>query len=172
MLTLFAVFGWGFLTMFQPQSAVPLQKIDFQIRVHAVDGQTGKPIANEHVLIFVTNDPQYPKARLIDRSSDNNGVVLIRGIDFRYIQVFVDWHILCIKGVDNRLEYSTSEVVGRGVSSGDSCGKIKVDPKPGDLYIFARPRHWWEPTSGAGPGDCRHRNRTTLLTAFTALQGE
>lgn len=46
------------------------------------------------------------------------------------------------------MEFPVSPVLESGMSSLNSCGHIKVDPQPGDLYIFARPRHWWEPTSG------------------------
>lgn len=160
------IIGWGMLAILPSQSAPP-QNAESQIQVHALDGRTGKPISNEHVLIFVTDDPENPKARLIDRSTDARGIVAIQNVDFRYLQVFVDWHILCVKHPNNKLEYTASEVVNKGVISSDSCGKVKVNLQPGDLYIFTRPRHWWEPTSGANVSDAKRKSGTMLLTSFT-----
>lgn len=112
-----------------------------------MDGRTGKPIPNEHTLIFVTDDANFPKKTLIDRSTDENGIVLVQfeGAPPKFIQVFVDWHILCIK-TPNSVLYSTEEIVEHGVIASNQCGEDKVSPTPGDIYIYARPRHWWEPT--------------------------
>ena len=164
MLTLFGVIGWLVLAWAHAQSAAPLQNANTKIQIHVIDGRTGKPISHEHVLIFVTNDLHYPEARLIDRSTDDRGIVDIR-LDSRYIQIFVDWHVLCFKH-PNQIEYATSEVASKGVKSSDSCGKVEVNLKPGDLYIFARPRRWWEPTSGGGPLDPKRKNKTVFLASL------
>ncbi|MGH9586608.1 MAG: hypothetical protein ACRD3F_06620 [Acidobacteriaceae bacterium] len=164
MVTTLGVIGWGALALAHAQSAAPLQEANTKIQVHVIDGRTGTPISNERILIFATNDSKNPKVRLINRSTDTRGIAAIR-TDFRFLQVFVDWHVLCFKD-PNQLEYATSEVVRKGVISPDTCGKVKVNLQPGELYVFARPRHWWEPTSGFNPFDPKNRNRDVLLIAL------
>ena len=118
-----------------------------QITIHALDGRTGFPIKNEHLLIFLSNDKSTPQASHLDRTTDANGEVVLRldEVPYRYIQVWVDWHILCEKR-PNQIVYQTSRVVENGILSRNCCGHVNAKLHPGDLYIFARPRHWWEPT--------------------------
>jgi len=123
-----------------------------KIRIHVLDGRTGKIIADDHLLIFVTNSSQQPEAVHIDRTTDSAGLAILdeEAASFRYIQVWTDWHILCVK-CPNCVEYPISEVLNKGLVSQNLCGTVKVQPKPGDLYIFARRRHWWESTNFSAP---------------------
>jgi 5-hydroxyisourate hydrolase-like protein (transthyretin family) len=122
-----------------------------RIIVHVLDGRTGKPISNEHILIFVTNDPKYPHARIIDEGTDAHGIYIVHDIDFKFIQVAVDWHIPCMNHPSNRVEYSVAEIISTGMSTSNSCGSVKVESSPGNLYVFVRSRHWWELTSEEAP---------------------
>lgn len=125
------------------------------ITIHVLDGRTGKPISTEHILIFVTNDPKYPHARIIDERTDAHGIYTVRDVDFKFIQVAVDWHIPCMKHPSNRLEYSVAEIMSTGMSTFNSCGDAKVEPQPGNLYVFVRLRHWWELTDEGAPRDSK-----------------
>ena len=166
-LAILGVTVWVVLALAHAQNTATPQNVNTKIQIHVIDGRTGNPIPYQHVLIFVTNDLHYPEASLINQTTDGRGIVDI-STDYRYIQVFVDWHVLCVKH-PNQIDYATSVVANKGVRSSDSCGKVEVNLQPGDLYIFARPRHWWEPTSRNSPLGSKVRNRTTLLTSFVSI---
>jgi len=40
--------------------------------------------------------------------------------------------------------YRIAKILESGISAGNSCGKFRVDAKPGELILFMRPLHWWE----------------------------
>lgn len=40
--------------------------------------------------------------------------------------------------------YSINTILKDGASAGNTCGKIRVQPKPGELILFVRPTHWWQ----------------------------
>ncbi len=146
MFILLSIVGMGAIITPLQQAAHPVQT-GSKITIHVLDGKSGKPISNEHLLIFLTNDKGVPQTEHIDRRTDTDGLVVLssKDVPFRFIQVWVDWHVLCVKR-PNSVVYAISEVLEQGIISQDECGGIKVQPEPGDLYIFARSRHWWEPT--------------------------
>jgi len=41
-------------------------------------------------------------------------------------------------------DFSTKEVLQRGVVTANTCGKATASPKPGEVIIFVRPLSWWE----------------------------
>lgn len=40
--------------------------------------------------------------------------------------------------------YSIKEILQSGISSANSCGKVRAKAKPGELVFFVRPRSFWE----------------------------
>lgn len=42
------------------------------------------------------------------------------------------------------LDFSTSDVLDRGVVSANTCGKISALPQPGEVILFVRPRNFHE----------------------------
>lgn len=40
--------------------------------------------------------------------------------------------------------YSIKKILESGITASNTCGKIKAEPKPGELIIFERPTTFWE----------------------------
>ena len=40
--------------------------------------------------------------------------------------------------------YNLQQLAERGIATENSCGSVKVKPKPGELILFARPLRWYE----------------------------
>ncbi len=117
------------------------------VQIEILDGATGQPIQDTHLLIFMAADKQAPRSSHTDATTDRNGVVALHFIPAKtsYLQIWVDWHIPCFKN-PNSVLYSTSDIMERGVVSENSCGTARTAAKPGVIVVYARRRHWWETT--------------------------
>lgn len=40
--------------------------------------------------------------------------------------------------------YNVDEILRMGLSTSNTCGKFKAEPKPGELIFYVRRPHWWE----------------------------
>lgn len=66
--------------------------------------------------------------------------------------VMSDWYVACQEftrgandssGSGNSLglpSYSVSEIVSRGISASNTCGKVRLQPQKGELIFYVRPR--------------------------------
>ena len=120
---------------------------DTRIVIRAVDGRNGKPLGSQRLLVFAGGSPEVAKQHNneFELSTDKDGVATITGMPgtVRWIQVWMDWHILCQSDPNNK-SFSVAEILARGLSTPNSCGSVAQDSKPGELVVFARPAHWWE----------------------------
>ena len=58
-------------------------------------------------------------------------------------------YVLCGSGGSNYSwlrsgNFSTKEILDHGYASPNTCGKITIQPHPGQVIIFVRPLTWWE----------------------------
>lgn len=115
-----------------------------KIVVSAVDGRTGRPLTNQHVLLF--GGPSVEAAREQQQHyellTDSEGkATLALGPETQWIQVWVDWHVLC---VPKNPVFSVADILSLGVKAPNTCGSTSERATPGRLVVFARPEHFWE----------------------------
>lgn len=117
------------------------------IVVRVVDGRNGKPLANQRLLVFAGNSPETVRGHKenFDLITDKEGVADLRIVspDMRWIQVWVNFHVLC-QSRPNARSFSIAEILSKGVSTPNTCGSPRAQPTPGKFIVFARPTHFWE----------------------------
>ncbi len=115
--------------------------------VQAVDGRNGKPLANQHLLVFGGESPesvkQHKKQFKLVTDKDGLADLTIAPSDIQRIQVWVEWHVLC-QSEPNSKSYSVAEVLSSGVSTPNTCGPSVRELTPGHFVVYARPSHFWE----------------------------
>ena len=117
------------------------------IVIHAVNGKNGKPLANEHLVIFTgasAEDVREHKNH-VELLTDAKGTALLplAGNATSQIQVWLDWHVLCQETPNSR-SYSVEDIVKTGLTSPNNCGSVVQGVSPNQLFVFARPAHFWE----------------------------
>jgi len=118
------------------------------IRVRLVNGQTGEPVRGpQPVVLYLGRN----HSAFLDGTTDIDGVAVFHLPDplAEWITAGQDSQILYHCSPYQKNTFKTAEILSRGVIALNVCdskGKLKgkVDAKPGDLVIFARPLHWWE----------------------------
>lgn len=120
---------------------------DSHIVVQAVNGRNGKPLANQHLLVFAGESPESVSQhkKQFELVTDKEGLadLTIAPSDVRWIQVWVDWHVLC-QSEPNSKSFSVAEVLSTGLSTPNTCGPSIRKLTPGHFVVFARPAHFWE----------------------------
>jgi hypothetical protein len=120
---------------------------DSHIVVQAVDGRNGKPLANQHLLVFGGESPESVRLhkKQFELVTDKEGLaeLAIAPNDVQWIQVWVDWHVLC-QSEPNSKSYSVAKVLSTGVGTPNTCGSSVPKLIPGYLVVFARPAHFRE----------------------------
>jgi len=129
------ILGVGFKAM--PQ--------DNRIIIHVIDGRNGKPVQNEHILIFQGASAQDIRElkNHLDLQTDANGIALLPPEAMQQIQVSVDWHKVCQPSSSNSI-FSLEEIKRSGVATPNSCGSNAQKPAPNHFYVFVRPLSFWE----------------------------
>lgn len=145
---------------------------DREIHIKVLDGRNGRPVGNECVNVLVSSMPPGSWALVI--ATDEEGLALLRlterasevgnrqygsacggkaSIDpvVKYGDTIsvLPGSIDCRPHARNNgssilWRYSLEGVLKSGLDTGNSCGKVQVSPKPGELILYVRPRHWWE----------------------------
>lgn len=118
------------------------------IRIRLVNGQTGELIkGRQPVALYLGRD----HSGFVTETTNTDGVAV-----FRLPDPLVEW---VTAGEDSQTLYhcspyqkntfATAEILHRGAVALNNCdpkGKLrgKIEAKPGEVVIFARPLHWWE----------------------------
>jgi hypothetical protein len=117
------------------------------ITVQVLDGRNGKPVADQHVLVFTGLSSDAVKTHAIHTgvTTDKYGVgtLTIYPGETQWLQVFTDGHIPCFP---NPVEasFSVSDIMSKGLVTANNCSALVREPSPGHLIIFARPAHFME----------------------------
>jgi hypothetical protein len=129
--------GMGVLAMAQENHII----------VQVVDGRNGKPIANEHLVVFVGESPESVRElnRNFELVTNKEGLadLTIATHDIQWIQVSADWHVLC-QSDPNSKSFSVGEILSTGLSTPNTGGSMTQKLTPGHFVVFARPMHFWE----------------------------
>src|SRR5215472_1628788 len=126
---------------------------DQRIRIRVLDGRNGHPVTKERVNVWIGDKPaamlfggEGGVASLLP--TDKNGEVSapIPEDHAQWIEIEADYYFDCrpFRKDAARPVYSVKEVLQTGVVTGNTCGKFRAAPKPGELTFFVRPLHWWE----------------------------
>jgi len=118
---------------------------DNRIVIHLIDGRNGKPISNEHLLVFQgasTEDIKEHRSHL-DLQTDANGIAFLPADAMPQIQVWPDWYKICRSASSNSI-FSLEEIKKNGAATPNSCGSTTMKLVPNHFYIFARPLSFWE----------------------------
>jgi hypothetical protein len=120
---------------------------DSHIIVQVVDGRNGRPLANQHLLVFAGESPQsvrqHKKQFELVTDKEGRADLMVVPRDIQWIQVWVDWHVLC-QSEPNSKSFSVAEILSTGLSTPNTCGKVAQEAGVGHLIVFARPAHFWE----------------------------
>lgn len=118
-----------------------------RIIIHAVDAKSGKPLVQQHLLIFggQTEESVRQHQAIFELTTDQNGAasLILPSQETQWIQVLVDWHVVCKKQSDSQA-FSVDAIISEGVSAPNRCGKIVTTGSPGNLFVFVRPETFWE----------------------------
>lgn len=117
---------------------------DKQIVVQAVDARNGKPISDQHVVVFGGDSPEPVKQSesQYELTTDKQGLAtLTLAPGTEWLQVWIDWYVLCQGGSGSK-SFSVREILVSGLSAPNTCSSISEKAVPGHLAVFARPEHF------------------------------
>jgi hypothetical protein len=117
------------------------------ITVQVLDGRNGKPLADQHVLVFTGMSRSAVKSHAehtgLSTGKDGIGTLTIFPSETQWLQVFADGRVLCYPD-PNQSSFSVSEIMSKGLVTPNDCSKLVREPSPGHFIIFARPAHFME----------------------------
>jgi hypothetical protein len=128
------------------------ENVHNMIKIVAINGKTGKPMAKERLLVFLGNTEEdvRAKAHHFELETDSEGAATLPedGSGYMRIQVWVDRRTLCQDSPNTR-SFLLKEVRTDGITAPNNCGpRLSRDKTPNELIIFARPAtlgekmHW------------------------------
>lgn len=116
-----------------------------QLRVQVLNGRTGRPVVNTHLLLIGDD------GLALDGSRDNPGVntdvegyaPLPASPRSRQLHLYVTGYLPCTRA--SRRTFALELMATRGIVSSNECSpRIRLFPQRGLLVVFVRPEHWWE----------------------------
>lgn len=134
---------WGSVVMGQ-NGAFAKSK---EIVVQALDGRNGKPLANQHLLVFtgISGDAVKSHAEHTGLTTDKSGLatLTIYPSETQWIQVWADGRVLCQQD-PNQNTFSVATITSKGLAAPNTCSALVRESTPGQFIIFARPAHFKE----------------------------
>ena len=110
-----------------------------EIHIRIINGKNGRPIKNETLRVWTTRDH-------IDADlwpTDATGAVLLKVDGAAQIALDENLNASCRTLPANlqsfQFLYSVAEILNKGISTENTCGKVLVAAKPGELILFERP---------------------------------
>ncbi len=117
------------------------------IVVQALDGRNGKPLANQHLLVFtgISSDAVKSHAEHTGLTTDKDGLgtLTIYPSETQWIQVWADGRVLCQQS-PNQNSFSVATIMSKGLATPNTCSALVREPNPGHFIVFARPAHFTE----------------------------
>lgn len=117
------------------------------IMVQILDGRNGKPLADQHVLVFAGPSSDAVKTHAqhtgLTPDKDGMGTLTIYPAETQWLQVFADGRIPCFPK-PNQSSFSVSDIMSKGLVTPNDCSAQVREPSPGHFVIFARPAHFME----------------------------
>lgn len=117
------------------------------IMVQVLDGRNGKPLADQHVLVFTGPSSDAVKTHAqhtgVTTDKDGMGTLTIYPAETHWLQVFADGRIPCFPN-PNQASFSVSDIMSKGLVTPNDCSAQVHESSPGHFVIFARPAHFME----------------------------
>jgi hypothetical protein len=117
------------------------------ITVQVLDGRNGKPLADQHVLVFTGLSADAVKTHAqhtgVTTGKDGVGTLTIYPGETQWLQVFTDGHVPCFPD-PNKASFSVSEIMSKGLVTPNDCSAQVQQASPGHFVIYARPAHFME----------------------------
>jgi len=144
------------------------------LEIKLVNGRDGRPIAGKCIYVWVGDRSKTSSGPLLQTETDRSGSAVLRlthadgeintqsqllSCGLRgLINPVVKYgdtisvragYVLCQRNTPDyswlaRTDFSTEEVLQRGIVTANICGKATASPKPGEVILFVRPLSWWE----------------------------
>lgn len=114
-----------------------------QVLVRVVDGRNGRPISGEKLQLWFNSQ----SGSAMSISTDTRGVAKVDAPPGAALLLSANLYVDCRyskRTGPERPSYPVSDILRSGVLAANTCGKLKLSPKPGELIFFVRPEHWWE----------------------------
>ena len=129
-------------TMMKAQTA---KRLDITVQV--LDGRNGKPLADQHVLVFTGLSADAVKTHAqhtgVTTGKDGVGTLTIYPGETQWLQVFTDGHVPCFPD-PNKASFSVGEIMSKGLVTPNDCSAQVQQASPGHFVIYARPAHFME----------------------------
>ena len=116
------------------------------IVIRALDGKTGKPLANQRLVGFggkSEGDARFKQSSFEATTAKDGTAVVTIGPGTQWIQVWVDRLTLC-QDKPNFRAFRVDTIAATGDSSPNQCGRVAVKNIPGTFTVFARTPTWRE----------------------------
>jgi hypothetical protein len=127
------------------QDAKETQSIN--IVVQAFDGRNGKPLANQHLLVFTgpNRAAVISHASNMELTTDKNGsgAFSLDPAEVRWIQVWADGRVPCQPN-PNQESISVATITSKGFAELNNCSAVVHEASPGQFIVFARPKRFAE----------------------------
>jgi hypothetical protein len=112
-----------------------------EITIQALDGKTGKPLANQRLLLFAGDTPDtatfHDQNFVLTTDADGKAKLPITSKDTKWIQVWADGLTLC-QTKPNSLSFKVETIATLGLSAPNTCSPLSQAPKSGVFIVFAR----------------------------------
>jgi hypothetical protein len=112
-----------------------------EITLQALDGKTGKPLANQRLLVFAGDTAEaatfHRQNFVLTTEADGKAKLPITSTDTKWIQVWADGLTLC-QTKPNDLSFKVETISTVGVSAPNTCSPLSQTPKSGIFIVFAR----------------------------------
>jgi hypothetical protein len=129
---LFALLALASAGMASPQNT--------EIKIHAVNGQTGKPLSGQRLIIFGGESAEAATLHhtAFDVTTDERGLAELKfDTKARWIQVWADGMTLCQTKPNSR-SFSVDAILTTGLSAPNTCSSLVQAATPGYLTVFVR----------------------------------
>jgi hypothetical protein len=126
-------------------SAAVAQGINITVQV--LDGRNGKPLADQHLLVFTGLSSGAVKTHAqhtgVTTDKDGIGTLTIYPVETQWLQVFTDGRIPCFPN-PNRASFSVGDIMSKGLVTPNDCSAQIKQASPGHFVIYARRAHFME----------------------------
>jgi hypothetical protein len=113
-----------------------------EIKIEALDGKSGKPLANQRLVIFGGESAEAATFHhtAFDVTTDERALADLKfdPAKTRWIQVWTDGMTLC-QSKPNVRSFSVDTILTTGLSAPNTCGSLVHVATPGHFTVFARP---------------------------------
>jgi hypothetical protein len=117
------------------------------IVVQAFDGRNGKPLQNQHLLVFTgpTRAAVISHASNMELTTDKSGsgTISLDPAEVRWIQVWADGRVPCQPNA-NQESFGVATIMSKGVATLNNCSAVVHEASPGQFIVFARPKSFSE----------------------------